>query len=77
MSALPSTALPTQTRKPPGVDISHRGHNLARIVDRLSPGTYHITIVKNDVHGVDWNVEIVRSELIQRVALSNKSYLAE
>lgn len=75
MAALPST----QIAKPPApaVDVSYRAHNLARIVDRLSPGTYHVTIIKNEIHGVDWNVEIVRSELIQKVSLSNKNYVSE
>ena len=58
-------------------DISRRAHNLARIVDRLSAGTYHLTIVKNAIHSADWNIEIQRSELIQKVSLSNKNYLSE
>lgn len=58
-------------------DVSHRAHNLARIVDRLSPGTYHVTIIKDAIKGADWNIEIVRSELIQRVSLSNKNYISE
>ena len=74
MAAFPSI----QTAKPPAIaDVSHRAHKLARIVDRLSPGTYHLKITKDDVYGVDWNIEIVRSEMIQRVSLSNKNYVSE
>ena len=75
MAAVPST----QNAKPsaPAIDVSHRAHNLARIVDRLSAGTYHVTIIKDDIKGADWNIEIVRSELIQRVSLSNKNYVSE
>ncbi len=74
-----STPVEAQIKKPVVVlnDISHRAHNLARIIDRLSSGTYEITIVKDGIHAAEWKIEIVRIELIQRVSLSNKSYVAE
>jgi hypothetical protein len=74
-----SVALSTSTapKNNSSVDISHRAHNLAQIVDRLRPGTYHVTIIKDEIKSVDWNIEILRSELIQRVSLSNKNYVSE
>lgn len=76
---LPPPSHPDTGGKPlsPVTDVSHRAHNLARIVDRLSPGTYHLKIVKDDIHSANWDIEIVRSELIKRVSLSNKKYVAE
>lgn len=74
----PAPVVEAQVKKPVMInDISHRAHTLARIIDRLSEGTYEITIVKDSIHAAEWRIEIVRIELIHRVSLSNKMYIAE
>lgn len=71
------SALPSSPPVPATNDISHRAYQLARLVDRWSPGTYQVTIVKGDILSVDWDVSVVRVEQIQRVSLKNKRYAAE
>lgn len=54
----------------PVTDLSPRVVELARMIDRLPPGTFEITIQKADVRAQDWKVEIVRTEIIRNVTLS-------
>jgi len=62
--------------KPRTVDVSHRAMTLARIVDRLSPGSYNIEVVKDHIDSVDWKVTVTREEMVQRVSLA-KGYNPE
>jgi len=63
-------------QKPRTVDVSHRAMTLARIVDRLSPGSYNIEVVKDHIESVDWKVTVTREEMVQRVSLA-KGYNPE
>ena len=40
-------------------DLSPRVIQLARTIDRLPPGEFEITIVKQDIRAMDWTVEVV------------------
>jgi hypothetical protein len=53
-------------------DTSPRVHHLMQRLDRLPPGTYQLTIVKNDVRAMDWNGEILNVELdrVERFSVS-------
>lgn len=59
----------------PITDLSPRVVELARVIDRLPPGTFEITIQKHDIKAQDWQVEIVRTEFIQ--ALNVSKYVPE
>lgn len=54
----------------PVLDISPRAQDLARVIDRLPSGTFELTITKNDLRAVAWNVKIERVETIQTMVLS-------
>lgn len=60
---------------PPATDLSPRVVQLARMIDRLPPGNYEISIEKQDLRAQDWAVEIVRTERISSIHLSR--YLPE
>ena len=51
-------------------DLSARVVQLARMIDRLPPGDYDISLQKQDLSAQDWRVEIVRTEKISSVNLS-------
>jgi hypothetical protein len=51
-------------------DVSPRVHELMQRIDRLPPGTYEITIEKPEVKAGIWQIEIVRTERIDRLSLS-------
>jgi hypothetical protein len=55
-------------------DLSSHVVQLARMIDRLTPGTYEITLQKQDLRQQDWSVEIVRTEQIIGTQLK---YVAE
>lgn len=59
------------------VGVSERAIQIARIVDRLRPGTYTIRLIKDDLRAVDWKIEIIKTELIQKMALSKSGYVPE
>lgn len=59
--------------KPAVTDLSDRAIQLARLVDRLYPGTYIIMILKPDIDAASWKVEIDRKEFIQKAALPKNS----
>jgi hypothetical protein len=61
----------TQTNQPPPQpqDISARVQELARIIDRLPPGKFEITIEKPEVRAADWRVDVVRLEKLQHITL--------
>lgn len=54
----------------PAKDLSPRVVQLARMIERLPPGTYEISLQKQELRTQDWNVEIVRTERISSVNLS-------
>lgn len=60
----------------PVLDISHRALQMARMVDRLSPGTYRILVVKDEMDAKDWRIEVCREEVLKRISLP-KRYVAE
>ena len=49
-------------------DVSPRVHDLMQRLDRLPPGTYQLTIVKNDVRAMDWSGEI--AQVVERFSVS-------
>ena len=53
-------------------DVSPRVHQLMQRIDRLPPGTYQLTIVKNDVRAIDWSGEIrnVEQDKVERFSVS-------
>lgn len=51
-------------------NLSPRVVQLAHIIDRLPPGTYEISLSKQDLSAQAWSVEIVRTEKISTVNLS-------
>jgi len=59
---------PNQPIEPPR-DLSPRVVQLARMLDRLPPGNYEISLSKQVLRAQDWNVEIVRTEKIATVNL--------
>ena len=54
---------------PQPADLSPRVVQLARMLDRLPPGNYEISLQKQELRAQDWNVEIVRTEKIATVQL--------
>lgn len=64
-----------QTQKPI-TDLSPHVVHLAREIDRLSPGTYEITINKPEFKKQEWPYEIIRKEKISSGNLSS-TYLSE
>lgn len=60
---------PSPSPKPAATDLSPRVVQLARMLDRLPPGNYEISLSKQDLRTQDWNVEIVRTEKIATVSL--------
>lgn len=64
---------PINPQQPPQPsDLSPRVVQLARMIDRLPPGNYDISLVKQDLRAQDWKVEIVRTEKIAEVDLSRR-----
>lgn len=62
---------PTPSPSPrPVTDLSPRVVQLARMLDRLPPGNYEISLSKQDLRAQDWSVEIVRTEKIATVNLT-------
>ena len=49
--------LPTGSAQRPAIDISHRSIRLGRLVDRLGPGTYTVTITKGD-KSQPWRIRV-------------------
>jgi hypothetical protein len=54
-------------------DLSPRVVQLARMIDRLPPGTYEISLQKQELRTQDWSVEIVRTERISTVSLPKQT----
>ena len=44
---------------------STRASSVAKVLDRLKPGTYVITLHKPDIHKAKWRIRIEQNELIQ------------
>jgi hypothetical protein len=61
---------PTPQPSQPSSDLSPRVVQLARMIERLPPGTYEISLQKQELSAQAWNVEIVRTERISSVNLS-------
>jgi len=55
-----------------GNDLSDRAKRLARMIDRLAPGTYNINFMKPDLDAASWRVEIERLEFIQKTDLDKR-----
>lgn len=53
--------------------ISERAIRIARMIDRLPPGTYSIELLKPEIRAASWKVEIERLEFIQKAALSHST----
>lgn len=53
-------------------DSSPRVAQLARALDRLPPGTYQLTIVKNEMRAMDWTGVILKVEYeeVERFSVS-------
>ena len=60
------------TSQPPS-DLSPRVVQLARMIERLPPGNYEISLQKQELRAQDWNIEIVRTEKISTVNLSRQT----
>ena len=54
----------------PVTDLSDRVVQLARMIERLPPGNYEISLKKQELSVQPWNVEIVRTEKISSANLS-------
>lgn len=67
MSMIPAVA------DKPVTDLSQRAIQLARAIDRLSPGRYMVSILLPDVEAVSWKVEIERVEPIQKMVITKYS----
>jgi hypothetical protein len=59
---------PTPSPKPVS-DLSSRVVQLARMIERLPPGNYEISLQKQELRAQDWSVEIVRTEKISSISL--------
>lgn len=57
----------------PVTDLSPRVVHLARMLERLPPGNYEISLSKQELSAQDWNIEIVRTERIATVSLSRRT----
>ncbi len=64
---------PTPQPSQPSGDLSPRVVQLARMIERLPPGTYEISLEKQELRAQNWNIEIVRTEKISTVSLSRPS----
>jgi len=63
------TTNPSQPQvEDPFKDTSPRVHELMQRLDRLPPGTYQLTIVKNSPAAMDWSGEI--AQLVERFSVS-------
>lgn len=51
-------------------DVSPRVHELMQRIDRLPPGTYQVTIVKEDVRAMNWSGVILNVEKIEQFSVS-------
>lgn len=56
----------------PPQDLSPRVVELARVIDRLPPGTHLIQIHKDDVRAKDWNVEVLTVQHSRTMLLPKK-----
>lgn len=54
-------------------DLSERAIQLARMIDRLPPGTYTVELLKPDLKAASWKIVIERVEFIQKAALARQS----
>lgn len=61
----------------PVTDLSQRVVSLAREIDRLPPGTFTLMLVKPDLPGLSWHVEIVRVEPIRTMELARREVRME
>jgi hypothetical protein len=75
------TTNPIQTQVETALnDVSPRVHELMQRLDRLPPGTYQLTIIKNEVRAADWTGEILQVEFkkVEQFYVSKSgSYSAE
>lgn len=70
-----STSVTPSSPPPPRSvsDLSPRVVQLARMIDRLPPGNYEISLQKQELRAQDWSVEIVRTEKIQTLHLPRQT----
>ena len=61
-----------QPQPKPITDLSTRVVSLAREIDRLPAGTYTLALVKPEVVGMSWHVEIVRVEPVRVMELTKR-----
>jgi hypothetical protein len=52
--------------KPIQTDVSQRALRIARIIDRMLPGTYMLMLVIPERDNHDWNLEVFGAVRIQR-----------
>lgn len=71
----PDSNTPVETAIKQTQDVSARVQELMRKIDRLPAGTYELTIAKPEIRALDWTIDIVRVERIERLQLSK--YMAE
>lgn len=64
-----NTNPPTPQPSNPRTGLSPHVVQLARMLDRLPPGNYEISLQKQEIRTHDWNVEIVRTEKIATAQL--------
>lgn len=48
---------------------STRATSVAKVLDRLKPGTYVITLYKPDIHKAKWQIRIEQNEIINVLEL--------
>lgn len=60
----------------PQSDTSLRARSLARMIDRLEPGTYELQIVKPSEKHLAWSFELIQPVIIRKGSLP-KEYLPE
>jgi len=65
------------TPPPPApTDVSRRALSIARMIDRLEPGKYTITVIKTDGESDRWQVEIAQPVTIYKKDLSGSAATA-
>jgi hypothetical protein len=55
-------------------DISPRVTSLARVIDRLPPGKYTLSLEKPELPSLSWHVEIVRLETVREMEIPVRSF---
>jgi|WetSurMetagenome_2_1015567.scaffolds.fasta_scaffold123836_2 hypothetical protein len=68
----PTTNAPIPMPKPPQ-DLSPRVVELARVIDRLPPGTSVIVLRKEEVRAMDWSVEVLSVQHSTSMTLPKRS----